>query len=135
MKFPAVLWCGYRDASPPSRRRGLKSKQGWILECSDGVASLAEAWIEMLKFARVLCCSYVASLAEAWIEIRHKCRDPQNNNVASLAEAWIEIIRYPLSRIHWNVASLAEAWIEISHIVRHLMCILSPPSRRRGLKL
>ena len=32
------------------------------------------------------------------------------------------------------VASFAEAWIEICYKVRRIVLLLSPPSRRRGLK-
>ena len=55
--------------------------------------------------------------------------------VASLAEAWIET---PTPRQEpgatW-VASLAEAWIETEDIPSQInMVLMSPPSRRRGLK-
>ena len=55
--------------------------------------------------------------------------------VASLAEAWIETIRLPPSAYFTMVASLAEAWIETHNLMAGEKSTLSPPSRRRGLKL
>ena len=55
--------------------------------------------------------------------------------VASFAEAWIEIIRLTTVLTRLKVASFAEAWIEILIASSVSVEILSPPSRRRGLKL
>ena len=54
--------------------------------------------------------------------------------VASFAEAWIEILSKPFKTDIQIVASFAEAWIEIQKMQRQTVNILSPPSRRRGLK-
>ena len=54
--------------------------------------------------------------------------------VASLAEARIEILTLTTPITFPTVASLAEARIEISVIILLGGVILSPPSRRRGLK-
>ena len=55
--------------SPPSRRRGLKCQIGTSEELGLGVASLAEAWIEIVWQAFFTSGGHVASLAEAWIEM------------------------------------------------------------------
>ena len=56
-------------------------------------------------------------------------------SVASFAEAWIEILYLLwMGKRKW-VASFAEAWIEISLSSFNFSPKLSPPSRRRGLKL
>ena len=98
--------------SPPSRRRGLK----YFLHCCFNavffVASFAEAWIEIIKIARIAAWDYVASFAEAWIEIY-------------MYPVWLRLSA---------VASFAEAWIEISLSQFSTSVMLSPPSRRRGLK-
>ena len=54
----------------------------------------------------------VASLAEAWIEIILDRIDQISVVVASLAEAWIEIAPSPVPPKEEAVASFAEAWIE-----------------------
>ena len=77
---------------------------------------------------------YVASLAEAWIEILKESAISLYTLVASLAEAWIEISTKRGVRLDWLVASLAEAWIEIEVAGRSDKGTASPPSRRRGLK-
>ena len=69
----------------------MKSKIAVLSYTCITVASLAEAWIEMIDALSRLVPGIVASLAEAWIEI-----DPLGSQrlaayVASLAEAWIEI--------------------------------------------
>ena len=58
-----------------------------------------------------------------------------DNGVASHAEAWIETVTFCLVDYPHIVASHAEAWIEtsISRWVHRRR--LSPPTRRRGLKL
>ena len=55
-------------------------------------------------------------------------------SVASLAEAWIEIYNVVKALTDGFVASLAEAWIEMLIKDNIVPCLLSPPSRRRGLK-
>ena len=55
------------------------------------VASLAEAWIEILPLFPVFARYTVASLAEAWIEMLSPFDREAARFVASLAEAWIEI--------------------------------------------
>ena len=73
------------------RKRGLK------LHCRKGaattgaVASLAEAWIEIVSIGESFRTIFVASLAEAWIEISNLYSINALVLVASLAEAWIEI--------------------------------------------
>ena len=57
-----------------------------------GVASLAEAWIEMKSPYNSKCPNVVASLAEAWIEMPVVSSTARSPVVASLAEAWIEIV-------------------------------------------
>ncbi len=121
------------------------------------VASLAEAWIEIMELTHKQKVVLVASLAEAWIEIlkyicpKHRDKSPPSRRrglksnrraatpvvmtVASLAEAWIEIAINTLNPPSIIVASLAEAWIEIYKIVFVNRYVWSPPSRRRGLKL
>ena len=56
------------------------------------------------------------------------------NPVASFAEAWIEMVLAERAHYHHSVASFAEAWIEIFSFLTAYAAILSPPSRRRGLK-
>ena len=57
----------------------------------------------------------VASLAEAWIEILiEEIAEDYRDAVASLAEAWIEIFCFVGRSEISSVASLAEAWIEIA---------------------
>ena len=54
--------------------------------------------------------------------------------VASFAEAWIEMF-WTDKKITINlVASFAEAWIEITVSDATAIAVMSPPSRRRGLK-
>ena len=76
----------------------------------------------------------VASFAEAWIEIKWGIYGWCTRTVASFAEAWIEILSKPFKTDIQIVASFAEAWIEIQKMQRQTVNILSPPSRRRGLK-
>ena len=76
----------------------------------------------------------VASLAEAWIEIFVLPPESPLLSVASLAEAWIEILTELHNGRFYRVASLAEAWIEIAFPTHPFQNNQSPPSRRRGLK-
>ena len=62
-----------------------------MLTSTYNVASLAEAWIEILLVRLVKAAAGVASLAEAWIEIAILSPPFFLLHVASLAEAWIEI--------------------------------------------
>ena len=113
MKSNGVYTVGVPEPSPPSRRRGLKFKLANVEEKKIEVASFAEAWIEIAK---------EISIVDAL------------KKVASFAEAWIEILSKPFKTDIQIVASFAEAWIEIQKMQRQTVNILSPPSRRRGLK-
>ena len=55
--------------------------------------------------------------------------------VTSYAEVWIEITRMTELPSLEVVTSYAEVWIEISSSAFLLWCIMSPPTRRCGLKL
>ena len=57
-----------QNLSPPSRRRGLKTKSAVKELKNDIVASFAEAWIENPKHPKGHKDLEVASFAEAWIE-------------------------------------------------------------------
>ena len=83
-----------------------------------GVASFAEAWIEILHYLLISFRFYVASFAEAWIEIVDGETEMDGITVASFAEAWIEITLAGIKRL-WkaHVASFAEAWIEMSFTI------------------
>ena len=77
----------------------------------------------------------VASFAEAWIEIFVVNDRFYMYTVASFAEAWIEIDATLFGAGEaGDVASFAEAWIEIFAGNPVTLIIVSPPSRRRGLK-
>ena len=78
------------------------------------VAPLAGAWIEILLLLIFLPKLVVAPLAGAWIEISYPVQVPVVRMVAPLAGAWIEIPT--------DVNSIA-------------ICLMSLPSRERGLKL
>ena len=54
--------------------------------------------------------------------------------VASFPEAWIEITTISSLLLSTTVASFPEAWIEISITLNSKDIVMSPPSRRRGLK-
>ena len=99
------------------------------------VASFAEAWIEMCPIRSARRAILVASFAEAWIEIAYPSLSAAPAIVASFAEAWIEIKRNYCSCFCFLVASFAEAWIEILNASPGAFFSMSPPSRRRGLKL
>ena len=135
MKSNGVYTVGVPEPSPPSRRRGLKFKLANVEEKKIEVASFAEAWIEIIRLTTVLTRLKVASFAEAWIEIAKEISIVDAlKKVASFAEAWIEILSKPFKTDIQIVASFAEAWIEIQKMQRQTVNILSPPSRRRGLK-
>ena len=68
IEIEIIYEAGLCNASPPSRRRGLKSLEE-LMGTSDNVASFAEAWIEICWIALVFIAILVASFAEAWIEI------------------------------------------------------------------
>jgi len=71
--------------------RGLKSEIFTCLKHLLTVASLADAWIEMIR-NRTFSKNYtVASLADAWIEISYRKGIVFVTEVASLADAWIEM--------------------------------------------
>ena len=98
--------------SPPSRRRGLKYfLHTWLTEKHCRLLRGGVDWN-----VKTICCVFVF-------------------NVASFAEAWIEMSSVIPSALEMSVASFAEAWIEIGWCFhRTTNGILSPPSRRRGLK-
>ena len=77
--------------SPPSRRRGLKfpAKPKKIQEIN--VASLAEAWIEIVGTTPDHKKYWESALEGERVEIPVRERTEWRRKVASLAEAWIEI--------------------------------------------
>ena len=99
--------------SPPSRRRGLKIL---LHEHNFQVRMSPPSRRRGLKIGEI-------QLAQ---KVFH---------VASFAEAWIENFVAPLKADPYWVASFAEAWIEnFSGGIRR-RAVMSPPSRRRGLKI
>ncbi len=100
------------DKSPPSRRRGLKLGLLRGIRLVDTVASLAEAWIEIIYRTSTFTPPKVASLAEAWIEM-HKLRAYGNIGVSPPSRR--RGLKYYSDPIQWDITT-------------------SPPSRRRGLK-
>ncbi len=98
------------------------------------VAPLAGAWIEMLKGIDLIKSFEVAPLAGAWIEILRKARKTNRRRVAPLAGAWIEMRVDIEPESTRTVAPLAGAWIEIASPLRWHACMMSLPSRERGLK-
>ena len=72
MKYFLIILVVKEVVSPPSRRRGLKSEEVRNNLDSEGVASLAEAWIEIRHKVCYTLDGRVASLAEAWIEILYE---------------------------------------------------------------
>ena len=54
----------------------------------------------------------VASLADAWIETLSRTLERRDYEVASLADAWIETDNEHNKSLSYPVASLADAWIE-----------------------
>ena len=93
------------------------------------------AGVFLIKIGKVMHEGEVASLVEAWIEIlTTSCATP-SGTVASLVEAWIEITRTHPHRGRTHVASLVEAWIEMRSALPGIgPGTRSPPSWRRGLK-
>ena len=120
--------------SPPSRRRGLKLH---IRAYPPPLLSSPPSRRRGLKYCPCLPLPalQVASFAEAWIEILSPPYFSAHFRVASFAEAWIEIKRNYCSCFCFLVASFAEAWIEILNASPGAFFSMSPPSRRRGLKL
>ena len=55
--------------SLPSRERGLKSPLGFLLRSRAGVAPLAGAWVEIIRYIHESVPNSVAPLAGAWVEI------------------------------------------------------------------
>ena len=76
----------------------------------------------------------VTSLAEVWIEIIRRCRNITDWIVTSLAEVWIEMEHLLISMIAVTVTSLAEVWIEIQNQQDFSVYWLSLPLRKCGLK-
>ncbi len=103
-----------RELSPPSRRRGSKHRRCELGDLRDGVASLAEAWVETYICDREDTCS--------------RSRLPRGGVGRNVKAGAVRVLR----RV---VASLAEAWVE-THYRRHrrVSSSTSPPSRRRGSK-
>ena len=144
--------------SPPSRRRGLKYSVT-PEKLLTVVASFAEAWIEISgvdsPFKGMKC-----RLLRGGVDWNKEDGEPMFTLtgsppsrrrglkfkrfanlytvflVASFAEAWIEMYSTTLNGFcSSNVASFAEAWIEICTVGCVAIHLVSPPSRRRGLKL
>ena len=91
--------------------------------------------LDMHMIAGVLQYVAVASFAEAWIENLTPSSFLSGKAVASFAEAWIENgLSTSLGQL-LLVASFAEAWIEKSSSNSAKYASMSPPSRRRGLKM
>ena len=91
MKSAAILQCGSRPRSLPSRERGLKLT---CAECGHklvGVAPLAGARIEITYPVIMKRSACVAPLAGARIEIAYKLLGYKNVYVALLAGARIEM--------------------------------------------
>ena len=77
----------------------------------------------------------VASLAEAWIEIIAEKRVKKHITVASLAEAWIEIMGAFPSWIPYRSPPSRRRGLKFAFELKYLPdAFRSPPSRRRGLK-
>ena len=55
--------------SLPSRERGLKCGDGWVLEIANNVAPLAGAWVEITINLVNSGGTVVAPLAGAWVEM------------------------------------------------------------------
>ena len=143
--------------SPPSRRRGLKLLTPCLEPPDLCVASFAEAWIEILLSSSRLCrcipsppsrrrgLKFFLPPLLRWYSLSPPSRrrglkysvTPEKllTVVASFAEAWIEMYSTTLNGFcSSNVASFAEAWIEICTVGCVAIHLVSPPSRRRGLK-
>ena len=78
------------------------------------VASLADAWIEILRWQILFLHRVVASLAEAWIEIIRYCSTMFQKLSLPSRKRGLKLCLHGCCRLHEAVASLAEAWIEIS---------------------
>ena len=77
--------------SPPSRRRGLKSRT----DC------LSRQWLRSPPSRR------------RGLKLQYRNKAIPHIHVASFSEAWIEIFPLYLLRMGKRVASFSEAWIEI----------------------
>ena len=123
----------YRLWSPPSRRRGLKSETCIYRINRYFVASFAEAWIEIPRCVNTII--ELKSPPSRRRGLKYRCLDKGIEcPVASFAEAWIEIdwsrytttdVKSPPSRRRGLKSYL---WKSANHLIS------SPPSRRRGLK-
>ena len=99
--------------SPPSRRRGLKLTMQEFPTMQIMSPPSRRRGLKFKRFANLYTVFLVASFAEAWIEMYSTTLNGFcSSNVASFAEAWIEICTVGCVAIH----------------------LVSPPSRRRGLK-
>ncbi len=76
----------------------------------------------------------VTSYAEVWIEIEEERQSRESGGVTSYAEVWIEISVVHNNRRRKHVTSYAEVWIEIAVYYLRWCPVLSPPTRRCGLK-
>ncbi len=151
---PLLRWY---SLSPPSRRRGLKYSVT-PEKLLTVVASFAEAWIEINAHPCFLV-PYAGRLLRGGVDWNKEDGEPMFTLtgsppsrrrglkfkrfanlytvflVASFAEAWIEMYSTTLNGFcSSNVASFAEAWIEICTVGCVAIHLVSPPSRRRGLK-
>ena len=115
LKFCNLKHINMHDCrSLPTRKRGLKSHILPIPFWGAGVASYAEAWIEIIialrNFERCLSLPTRKRGLKWWLwhwRLYYL-------RVASYAEAWIEIAHSHCPTVVMPVASYAEAWIEIS---------------------
>ena len=83
------------------------------LRSKEIVASLAEAWIEIKRWKRMLKIDLSPPSRRRGLKFSRSLFPSRPQTVASLAEAWIEIAVQVSPCGICLVASLAEAWIEI----------------------
>ncbi len=77
----------------------------------------------------------VAPHTGAWIEIHRKILHSPALYVAPHTGAWIEMYNARNVNLDGTVAPHTGAWIEISLVFPAVFCIVSHPTRVRGLKL
>ena len=142
--------------SPPSRRRGLKSLNltccpgqycrllrggvDWNCashqKCGSVKGRLLRGGVDWNLSASVSPLVFPCRLLRGGVDWNQRWLQPcRYSAVASFAEAWIEISSSTRLLLGATVASFAEAWIEIMSSLAKSHPPLSPPSRRRGLKL
>ena len=92
--------------------------------------------LKFKRFANLYTVFLVASFAEAWIEMYSTTLNGFcSSNVASFAEAWIEICTVGCVAIHLVSPPSRRRGLKWGRIVEKFGSQESPPSRRRGLKL